>query len=274
MNRLSSLLPGRWGLHIEAGVYRVADLRGRRWLGAWSEPQDAAQALEAHIAPVWRRDTVDVVFADVYSRPAALPRPRGIRGLGELHAAHRGRFDAMFGADERWRLCVQPQSAVSMEHEAIDVVVGAPEGTLAPIERLCGALRWRLRTLRPQWLAWADRWSDLWRDGEHWLVVADGVSTTLAYMVEGRCVSVRQQRGSALPLADLLAREAALVPHGHQEASVWVAGLGRTSDFGQAPRVVSAEDWWTLGTAANDSTTAIDAMKASPVAFDAHGANP
>lgn len=252
MKRLNALLPRRYGLHLERGLYRVVDLRSHQWLGEWTTLASLQTDLTPKAAPAWRRDSVDIVITDAQSRSAALKRPMGIRSAGELATVHRARFEALFGDGQRWQVRLQPQSPVKGTPQAVDIVVGVHAEWLASMLRTFEQLRWTPRRLVPRWLAWADRWASHWRVGNHWLVAADTECVTLALFSEGRCLSVRQQRLADLTIEDLLARESALLSPAVEPAQVWVAGLGRCTDFSQRPHQTGAEDEWpSVGTGAS-----------------------
>lgn len=244
MKRLNALLPRRYALFLERGLYRVIDMRSRQWIGEWPDLASLQAGLVAKAAPTWRRDTVDIVISDAQSRSVALKRPRGIRTAGELAAVHRARFESLFGEGKAWQIRLQDQSPSAAHPEPVDLVVGLPDEWMASMLGVCAELRWTPRRIVPRWLIWADRWSRHWGKSPHWLVVADKDCVTLALFSQCRCLSVRQQRNAALAIEDLLARESALLPPLEGQPQVWMAGTGLCTDLSRRPHETQAEDLW------------------------------
>jgi hypothetical protein len=180
-------------------------------LGAWCGTAKAA------------RRRIEVLLSDLHCRYLSVPRPAGVRDPGELRAAGRHRFAAMFGPLDDWTL--RHHAAPFGSH---DLVVGVHRAVLAVIDQQLPAARKLLRPVRPGWLAWARHFAPSLRRGAHWVLSADGHWLVVGYMEDNTCRSVRSLRlhETLRSVDDILARELALVDGARADAAVWIGGSG------------------------------------------------
>ncbi|MDC6167887.1 hypothetical protein [Paucibacter sp. XJ19-41] len=213
------------GLYLQPSQVLVYDQRSRIRLGAWPDLAQAQQALQARRGRWWRGDAMDVLISDAYCRYLVLPRPQGVRNASELSAVLRGRFQAVFGAD-RWTL---RQATAPLGD--LDFVVGADQQLLDELKRFSRSSGWRLRSVRPHWLAWAEQWRSHTRKGAHWLIASDGESGAIGYVRDGNCHLARSIRVTpGLSVRAALARESAFIAEADPGARVWLAGHGLLPD--------------------------------------------
>lgn len=228
------------GLHVGPQGVKSYDLRLRRLLA--SEP-DIASAL----APLrGSRARLDVVMSDAYCRYLVMTRPDGIRNQEELGAAVRSRFQLAFGDAQGWQL----RHDASPFHPQ-DFVAGIDGNVLQSLEAEAGAAGLAVASVRPLWVAWARHFKQQTRRGPHWIIAPSGGWLSLGYVMNGRCRQVRSLRLAThgAHLADLLARERALIEDVDPLASIWVAGDGLALDGISTVTQRPAEALWGLAEA-------------------------
>lgn len=231
--------PQRIGLYLSPRQVLAYDQRSREPLGAWPGLVQAREALQARRGVWWRGDAMDVLLSDAYCRYLVVPRPQGVRNAAELSAILRGRFLAVFGAD-RWTL---RQS--SPFGGMLDFVVGADRQLLDELTALGRASGWRLRTVKPHWLAWAEQFRAQTRKGSHWLITSDGESGAIGYVSDGSCRLARSIRVSpGLTVRAALARESAFITEVDPDARIWMAGYGALSEAAQAIHAAPGGALW------------------------------
>jgi hypothetical protein len=224
----------RIGLHIGPLGVRSYDLRLRRALATTPDLAKALEPLRGSGA------CLEVVLSDAHCRYLVMTRPEGIRNREELAAAVRSRFQLSFGELEGWQL----------RHEASpfhtqDFVAAIDQTRLQELEVEARTAGLKLVSVRPQWVAWARHFRRHTRRGAHWIVVPEGGWLSLGYIVDGRCQQARALRvgAHATSLADLLARERALVEGADPNATVYVVGDGLALDGASVMRRPSGALW-------------------------------
>lgn len=228
----------RIGLHVAPQGVRSYDLRLRRRLAVAPDIARALEPLRGSGAKL------DVVMSDAHCRYLVMDRPAGIRNREELTAAVRSRFQLAFGEVQGWQL----RYDASPFHTQ-DFVVGVDERPLQDLHTQARTAGLTLASVRPHWVAWARHLRGHTRRGAHWIVVPDDGWLGLGYVVDGRCRQARVLRIGAhgTNLADLLARERALVDGADPNATVCLVGEGLEGVEGAFVTRSPAGALWGLG---------------------------
>ena len=205
-----------YGLLVGPEDVQVYDLRGEATAASLPSVKEAMQVAGRG------KGCVAIVVSDAYCRYLVMQRPRGIRHRGELVAAMRQRFDAMFGDARRWAL--RHHASPSAQS---DVVVGMDADLLEHIGAEAQAAGVTVASIRPHWTAWASRLRRETRRGDHWIITSHAAWASVGYVSNNQCRFARAVRlqDAHQPLADLLARARAHLDVPDESAPVWVGGM-------------------------------------------------
>ena len=150
-----------YGLLVGPEDVQVYDLRGEATAASLPSVKEAMQVAGRG------KGRVAIVVSDAHSRYLVMQRPQAVRHRGELIAAMRQRFDAMFGDARRWAL--RHHASPSAQS---DVVVGMDADLLEHMGAEAQAAGVTVASIRPHWTAWASRLRRETRRGDHWIITS------------------------------------------------------------------------------------------------------